>query len=186
MTPQLSKRARRLGFKTQEEYIVFSVLKKKHINVKHNVRMAGTEIDLFIPPKIIIEIGFRDEYLMEKWDDFTEKGYEFIYFSNVEVNDQDLLKKRINTITRLVEEMYVNSHRWVVTGYNRFNQQKDDICYNETTDEGLKGVLACLELALREGAIKVNVTRMTTLKEKTQADLSYITSEPISRVHPPQ
>ena len=148
--------------------------------------MAGTEIDLFIPPKIIIEIGYRDEYLMGKWDDFTEKGYEFIYFSNVEVNDPDLLKRRINDITRLVEETYVNSHLWNVIGYSRLNHQKDSICYNETTDEGVKGVLACLELALREGAIEVNVTRMTALEEKAQADVSYITSEPITRVHPPQ
>ena len=181
ITPRLSKRARRLGFKTQEEYIVFSALKKKRLNVQHNVRMAGTEIDLFIPPKIIIEIGYRDEYLMEKWDDFTEKGYEFIYFSNVEVNDLDLLKRRVDTITRLVEETYVNCHRWNVMGFSRPHQKKDSICYNETTDDGLKGVLACLELALREGAIEVNVTRMTDLKEKAQADVSYITSEPISR-----
>lgn len=186
ITPRLSKRARRLGFKTQEEYIVFSALKKKRLNVKHNVRMAGTEIDLYIPPKILIEIGYRDEYLIEKWDAFTEKGYEFIYFSNVEVNDPDLLKRRVDTITRLVEETYLDSHRWNVIGFSRPHQKKDSICYNETTDDGLKGVLACLEMALREGAIEVNVTRMKALDEKAQADVSYITSEPISRAHPPQ
>lgn len=143
--------------------------------------MAGTEIDLFIPPKIIIEIGYRDEYLMKKWDTFTEKGYEFIYFSNVEVNDPDLLKRRLDTITRLVMETYVDSHRWNVMGFSHPHQHKDSICYNETTDDGLKGVLTCLELALREGAIDVNVTRIAALKEKAQADVSYITSGPIQR-----
>ena len=70
MTPRPSKKAQRLGFKTEEEYIVFSALKKNDLDVQHNVSMLGTEIDLFISPNIIIEVGFRDEYLMEKWDDF--------------------------------------------------------------------------------------------------------------------
>ena len=169
MTPRLSKKAQRLGFKTQEEYIVFSALKKKHLDVQHNISMFGTEIDLFIPPKIIIEIGYRDEYLMEKWDDFVEKGYEFIYVSNVEVNNPEILERYVNNIIRLVEEMNVNSYRWNVMGFNS-QTQSDSFCYNETTDDGLNGVIACLESALREGVTSVNVTRKNVLKGEKHID----------------
>ena len=143
MTPRPSKKAQRLGFKTQEEYIVFSALKKKHLDVQHNVSMSGTEIDLFIPPDIIIEIGYRDKFLMEKWDHFMEKGYEFIYISNIEVNNPGILQRYVNEITQLVEKTKVNSYRWNVMGFSSHNQ-KDSLCYNEDTDDGLKGVVACL------------------------------------------
>jgi len=169
MTQRPSKKAQRLGFKTQEEYIVFSALKKKRLDVKHNVSMLGTEIDLFIPPNMIIEIGYRDKYLIEKWDDCMEKGYEFIYISNIEVNNPETLERYVNNITRLVEETNVNSYRWNVMGFNS-QTQIDSICYNETTDDGLKGVIACLESALREGATSVNVNRKNVLKGENQID----------------
>jgi len=176
MTRRPSKKAQRLGFKTQEEYIVFSALKKKHLDIQHNVSMLGTEIDLFISPKIIVEIGYRDKYLIEKWDDFIEKGYEFVYISNIEVNNPEILKRHVNNITRLVEEMNVNSFRWNVMGFNS-DMQNQSICYDEVTDDGLYGVTTCLESALREGAISVIVTKNSVLKGKRRMDTTHISSE---------
>ena len=170
MTPKLSKKARRLGFKTPEEYTLFLALKKKHLDVHHNVNMLGTEIDLFIPPNIIIEIGYRDNYLIEKWDESIEKGYEFIYISNIEVNNPEILERYVDNITRLVEEANVNSYRWNVTGFSS-HKQRDGVCYNEVTDDGLNGILECIESALREGAISVIVTKKSVLRENTNIDL---------------
>ncbi len=137
--------------------------------------MSGTEIDLFIPPDIIIEIGYRDKFLMEKWDHFMEKGYEFIYISNIEVNNPGILQRYVNEITQLVEKTKVNSYRWNVMGFSSHNQ-KNSLCYNEDTDDGLKGVVACLESALREGAISVIVTRKITPKGKTHMGATHILS----------
>ena len=164
MTPRPCKKAQRLGFKTKEEYIVYSALKKKRLDVQHNIIMFGTEIDLFIPPKIIIEIGYRDKYLLKKWDYAIENGYEFIYISNIEVNIPETLKRYITDIIQLVEETNVNSYKWNVIGYSPRIKQ-DRICYNEATDNGLTGVKECIESALREGAISVLVARKSVLVE---------------------
>jgi len=91
-----------MGFKTPEEYILFEALKKNDIDIRHNVPLLGTEIDLYVPPKLVIEIGFRDKYLMEKWNSFEEEGFSFLYFPNVEIHDSDLLKRCVGKVMTLI------------------------------------------------------------------------------------
>ena len=87
-----------MGFKSPEEYILFEELKKNDVNIIHNIYIHGMEIDLFIPPKIVIEIGFRDAALMKKWDYFDSIGCHFLYFSNMEIRDVDALKSCVRKI----------------------------------------------------------------------------------------
>lgn len=91
-------KAQDLGFKSPQEYMLFEELRKKDVEVRHNVHLLGTEIDLYVPPKLVIEVGFRDEYLMKKWDEFEEKGFDFLYFQNVEIHDPNLLKKSVREV----------------------------------------------------------------------------------------
>ncbi|GAI67688.1 unnamed protein product, partial [marine sediment metagenome] len=58
-------KAEKLGFKTPEEYMLFEELRKKDVKVRHNVHLLGTEVDLYVPPKLVIEVGFRDNFLMK-------------------------------------------------------------------------------------------------------------------------
>ncbi len=87
-----------MGFKSPEEYILFDELRKKDIDVKHNVYIRGMEVDLFIPPKLVIEIGYRDDALMKKWDYFEKEGFSFKYFSNMAIRDTDSLKSCVRQV----------------------------------------------------------------------------------------
>jgi hypothetical protein len=95
---QLWLKAKEMGFKSPEEYILYDELRKNKIDVKHNVHLRGTEIDLYVPPKLIIEVGHRDDRLLKKWNDFERGGFSFLYFSNIEIHDSDLLKRCIEKI----------------------------------------------------------------------------------------
>lgn len=91
-------KAKEIGFKTPEEYMLFEELRKNDVNVRHNVHLLGTEVDIYVPPKLVIEVGFRDKYLMKKWDDFEEKGFDFLYFQNVEIHDPTLLERCVGKV----------------------------------------------------------------------------------------
>lgn len=95
-------KAKEMGFKTSEEYMLFEELRKNDVEVRHNVHLLGTEVDLFVSPKLIIEVGFRDDFLMKKWDDFEEKGFDFLYFPNVEIHDPELLKRCVGKVMTLI------------------------------------------------------------------------------------
>lgn len=97
------RKAKEMGnFKTPQEYMLFEALRKKDVDVRHNVHLLGTEVDLYIPPRLIIEVGFRDDFLMKKWDDFEEKGFNFLYFPNVEIHDPELLKRSVGKVMTLI------------------------------------------------------------------------------------
>lgn len=91
------------------------------------------------------------------------------------MNNPEILQRYVNKITQLVEETHINSYQWNVIGINS-HEQNGRIGYNEDSDKGLNGVIACLESALREGAISVVVTRKTALKGKTHVDATHIPS----------
>ncbi|MBA7679187.1 hypothetical protein ES703_87470 [subsurface metagenome] len=108
---QVWLKAQDLGFKTPQEYMLFEELRKKDVEVRHNVHLLGTEIDLYVPPKLVIEVGFRDEYLMKKWYEFEEKGFDFLYFQNVEIHDPNLLKKSVREVmTSIHAEVNDSAH----------------------------------------------------------------------------
>lgn len=83
--------------------MLFEELKKNDLDVMHNVHLLGTEIDLYVPPRLIIEVGFRDEYLLKKWDSFEEKGFDFLYFQNVEIHDPALLKRCVRKVMASIQ-----------------------------------------------------------------------------------
>lgn len=95
-------KAEKLDFKTPEEYLLFEELRKNDVDVRHNVYLRGMEIDLYVPPKLVIEVGFRDAFLMKKWDSFVEVGFDFLYFPNVEIHDPELLKRSVRKVMTLI------------------------------------------------------------------------------------
>lgn len=90
------------GFKSAQEYTLFNGLIDRGVTVHHNVYIDGEEIDLFVSPSTIIEVGFRDDNLLRKWNKFTEMGYKFLYFSNMEIHDTSILN---NTIAKILETL---------------------------------------------------------------------------------
>ena len=92
------RKAKKMGFKSPEEYILYDELRKNKIDVKHNVHLRGTEIDLYVPPRLIIEVGYRDDILLKKWDEFEKAGFSFLYFSNIEINEPSILKRCVEKI----------------------------------------------------------------------------------------
>ena len=94
----LMRKVRKLGFKSAQEFKLYEALKNEGISVYHNIILLYEEIDLFVPPKIIIEIGFRDEKLLEKWEKFEKQDYEFMYFSNLEVDSKETLNRIVQKI----------------------------------------------------------------------------------------
>ena len=96
------RKAKKRGFKTLEEHTLFEALRKNDVEVRHNVHLHGTEVDLYVPPKLVIEVGFRDEYLMKKWDDFEKEGFDFLYFSNLEIHDPNLLNRCVGKVMALI------------------------------------------------------------------------------------
>jgi len=95
---QIWRKAKKLGFKSPEEYILFEELRKKDVDVRHNVHLRGTEIDLYIQPKLVIEVGHRDDMLLKKWYEFEKEGFSFLYFSNIEIRDPSILKRCVDKI----------------------------------------------------------------------------------------
>ena len=95
---QVWRKAKKLGFKSPEEYILFEELRKKDVDVRHNVHLRGTEIDLYIQPKLVIEVGHRDDMLLKKWYEFEKEGFSFLYFSNIEIRDPSILKRCVDKI----------------------------------------------------------------------------------------
>jgi len=100
---QVWLKAEKMSFKTAEKYLLFEELKKNNVDVRYNIYLRGMEIDLFIPPKLVIEVGFRDAFLMKKWDYFTEKGFDFLYFQNVEIHDPNLLKRSVREVMTSIQ-----------------------------------------------------------------------------------
>jgi len=94
---EVEKEAVKKGFKSAEEYLLWDALRKEGIEAEHNVKVCGFEVDLFIRPNLIVEVGFLDDYLQKKWDVLEEKGYKFLYFSNLEIRKRDILQ---NTVRR--------------------------------------------------------------------------------------
>ncbi len=92
-----------MGFKSPEEYILFEELRKNDVNVMHNIYLHGMEIDLFVPPKIVIEIGFRDAAMMKKWNYFDSIGFPFLYFSNIEIRDPNALRSCVGKIMKTIQ-----------------------------------------------------------------------------------
>lgn len=97
---KIFEKAKKLGFKSAQEFILYNALKKEGIKVYHNENILGEEVDFFIPPKTIIEIGYRDENLIRKWDKFNERGYNFLYFANLEVDNKNMLKHTVKKIKK--------------------------------------------------------------------------------------
>jgi len=97
---QIFKKAKKLGFKSAQEFILYNDLKKEGVEVYHNKYILGEEVDFFIPPNTIIEIGFRDNNLLRKWDKFNERGYNFLYFANLEVDNKTTLKHTVKKIKK--------------------------------------------------------------------------------------
>jgi len=97
---QIFEKAKKLGFKSAQEFILYNDLKKEGIEVYHNKYILGEEVDFFIPPNTIIEIGFRDDSLLRKWDKFNERGYNFLYFANLEVDNKTTLKHTVKKIKK--------------------------------------------------------------------------------------
>jgi len=100
---QVWRKAKEMGFKSPEECILFEALKKNNVDIRHNVHLLGTEVDLYVPPKLIIEVGFRDDFLMKKWDYFVEEGFDFLYFPNVEIHDPELLKRCVRKVMTSIQ-----------------------------------------------------------------------------------
>ena len=101
---EIFRSAEKNGFKSAQESVLYNKLIDRGVAVRHNVFIEGDEIDLFVPPKTIIEIGFRDEHLLRKWNKFTELGYNFLYFSNIEIHDASILNNTINNILKSLNE----------------------------------------------------------------------------------
>jgi len=97
------RKAQEMGFKSPEEYILFEELRKNDLDVRHNVHLLGTEVDLYVPPKLIVEVGFRDDILLKKWDDFEKEGFSFLYFSNIEIHDSDALKGCVRKVMASIQ-----------------------------------------------------------------------------------
>jgi len=98
----IEKDAREKGFKSPEEYILWQALKDVDIDVQHNSLLYGFEVDLFIKPNLIVEVGFLDENLKNHWNFFEEKGYNFLYFSNMEIHNKSVLKNSIGKIKKIL------------------------------------------------------------------------------------
>jgi len=96
----IAREAEKKGFKSAQEYLLYNELVSRGFTVNHNTYLDGDEVDLFIPPKTVIEIGFRDANLLRKWDKFTEMGYNFLYYSNLEIHDASILD---NTVEKIIE-----------------------------------------------------------------------------------
>ena len=94
----LLRKVKNLGFKSAQEYKLYEAIKKGGIKVHHNVHLLDEEIDLFIPPKTIIEIGYRDDKVLEKWNKFEQNGFEFYYISNIEIDNKEILSNILNKI----------------------------------------------------------------------------------------
>lgn len=91
--------------------MLFEELRKNDVDVRHNVHLLGTEVDLYVPPKLAIEVGFRDDFLMKKWDHFVEEGFDFLYFPNVEIHDPELLKRCVRkVVTSIQAEVNDSTH----------------------------------------------------------------------------
>lgn len=78
--------------------MLFEELRKKDVDIRHNVYLRGMEVDLYVPPKLVIEVGFRDDALMRKWDYFEKDGFSFLYFSNMAIRDTDALKSCVRKV----------------------------------------------------------------------------------------
>jgi len=104
------RKAKEMGFKSPEEYMLFEELRKNDVEVRHNVHLWGTEVDLYVPPRLVIEVGFRDEYLMKKWYEFEKAGFSFLYFSNVEIHDPNLLKRCVGKVMNFIHEVNDSAH----------------------------------------------------------------------------
>ena len=92
------RKVRKLGFKSAQEYKLYEALENEGISVHHNITLLHEEIDIYVPPKIIIEVGFRDEKLLEKWEKFKKRDFVFMYFSNLEVDRKETLNRIVQKI----------------------------------------------------------------------------------------
>jgi len=88
---RMKQKGQKFGFKTAEEYLLWEVLKEEGIEVAHNVKIYGIEVDFHIKPNLVIEVGFLDDNLKKAWSMFEEKGYHVLYFANLEIRDRTLL-----------------------------------------------------------------------------------------------
>ncbi len=94
----IGREADRKGFASAQELMLYNELVRKGITVYHNAYLDGDEIDRFIPPKTVIEIGFRDDHLIRKWNKFTEMGYNFLYYSNMEIHNASMINRTVKQI----------------------------------------------------------------------------------------
>ena len=100
----IAREAEKKGFKSAQEFLLYNELVSRGITVIHNAYLDGDEVDLFIPPTTVVEIGFRDANLLRKWNKFTEMGYNFLYYANIEIHDASILD---NTIEKILEVLTI-------------------------------------------------------------------------------
>jgi very-short-patch-repair endonuclease len=110
---KLTQEGRRLGFKTGEEYLLWKTLDGEGIKAKHNVEILGKEVDLFIMPNLIIEVGFLDDYEKMKHETFKKHGYNILHFPNELIYNKEILRKHtVEMIKRAVSSssFVINMH----------------------------------------------------------------------------
>jgi len=72
------------------------------VEAGHNVKVCGVEVDLFIKPSLVVEVGFLDNNLRKAWEMLEEKGYRVLYFANLEIRDGKNLR---NTVKKIMEAL---------------------------------------------------------------------------------
>ncbi|MFQ5759186.1 MAG: hypothetical protein ACE5IF_05870 [Candidatus Bathyarchaeia archaeon] len=101
---EAEREGRKLGFKTAEEYILWKALREEGVEADHNVRVCGVEVDFYIKPNLIVEVGFLDNNLRKAWEMLEEKGYRVLYFANIEIRNGVLSRDTAKKIKKVLEE----------------------------------------------------------------------------------
>jgi len=106
---RMKQEGQKLGFKTAEEYLLWEVLKDEGIEAAHNVEIYGIEVDFYIKPNLVIEVGFLDDNLKKAWSMLEEKGYQVLYFANLEIRDRTLLHNIPENIKEILKKITAES-----------------------------------------------------------------------------
>jgi hypothetical protein len=90
---KLTQEGRMLGFQTGEEYLLWKTLDREGIKADHNIEILGEEVDLFIKPNLIIELGLLDDYEKVKYERFKKHGYNVLHFRSIDRSNIGVIKE---------------------------------------------------------------------------------------------